>query len=143
MRDLKAFDIRKREDRYVVQCGYQCPPAPTPLTLEYGLDEIKEIDLRGQGTRSDIPQTLDFSTLSQSLRTIGGYLDNKKASMVRICNNDLPGTEPIFRIEYETAEGDLLVDDRSAAAIYDIGVHMYKQRGKMNGGTANSARPRR
>ena len=141
-RDLTVFEIEKHGERYIVQCGYQFPPAPTPITLEYSLNDIKELDLSGQLTRSDALQTLDFSTLAQSLRTIGGYLDNRKASLVRISNNHLPGTEPAFRIEYKTAEGELLVDDRSAAAIYDIGVYMYKQRRKVNG-AAYAARWRR
>ena len=142
-RDLKAFEIRKRGDRYIVRCGYQSPPAVTPLILEYGPNEIEELDLSGQESRSDAPQTLDFCKLSQTLRTIGGYLDQKKASLIRISNNDSPGTEPIFRIEYQTADGDLFVDERSTAALYDIGVHLYKQRGKLTRLAANCGRWRR
>jgi hypothetical protein len=142
-RDLKTFEIRNREDRYLVRCGYQSPPAVIPLTLEYGLNEIEELNLRGEESRSDAPQSLDFCKLSQTLRTIGGYLDQKKASLLRISNNDSPGTEPIFRIEYQTADGNLFVDDRSTAALYDIGVHLYKQRGKLTRLAANSGAWRR
>jgi len=139
-RDIKAFEIQKLEDCYVVQCGYQFPPASTPITLEYRLNDVEELDLSYQVVRSDTPHTLDFSTLSQSLRIIGGYLDSKKAFLVRISNNHLSGKESTFRIEYETAERELLVDERSAAAIYDIGVYMYKQRGKARIAAAYSAR---
>jgi hypothetical protein len=142
-RDLKTFEIRKREDRYIVRCGYQSPPAVTPLTLEYGPNEIEELDQRGEESRSDPPQTLDFCKLSQTLRTIGGYLDQKKASLLRVSNNDSPGTEPIFRIEYQTTDGNSFVDDRSTAALYDMGVHLYKQRGKLPRLVANSGGWRR
>jgi hypothetical protein len=134
-RDLKTFEIRKHQDRYVVRCGYQSPPAVTPLILEYTEEDIEELNLRGRESCSAAQQTLDFTTLSQTLRTIGGYLDQKKAALVRISNNDVPGTEPTFRIEYETPDGELLVDDRSTAALYDIGVYLYKRRRKLSGTT--------
>jgi hypothetical protein len=33
MRGIKTFVIRCEADLYVVEAGYQSPPAPTPVTL--------------------------------------------------------------------------------------------------------------
>ena len=46
-----------------------------------------------------------------------------------------PGADIVFRIEYETREGERVVDDRSGSAIYDLCVNMYKRRGKSVTGT--------
>ena len=142
-RDLKTLEIEKRDDRYLVRCGYQHPPAVTPLVLEYGIKDIQELHLLGAQSRSAGEQKLDFSALSQTLRTIGGYLDQKKGSLLRISNNDWSGRGPLFRIEYETADGEVLVDDRSTAALYDMGVRLYKQRSRLDesdGGRFRSVR---
>ncbi len=41
--------------------------------------------------------------------------------------------DTLFVVEYITRDGDLVVDDRAGAAIYDMCVQMYKQRGKLTG----------
>ena len=68
---------------------------------------------------------------SHTLRAIGGYVDQKKARLMRVSNNDCPGADVVFRIEYETRERERVVDDRSGSAIYDLCVNMYKRRGKL------------
>ncbi|HEU4345694.1 MAG TPA: hypothetical protein VFU31_29445, partial [Candidatus Binatia bacterium] len=50
-RTLKTFDLTVDGDKCVVQCGYQTPPAPTPVTLHYTTDDIEELDRTGQGKR--------------------------------------------------------------------------------------------
>ena len=126
-RGLKTFEIRKHHDRYVVRCGYQSPPAVTPLVLEYTEKDIEEINSSEREKTAAGQRTVDFSTLSQTLRTIGSYLDRKKSILQGISNNDVTRSEPIFKIEYETADGSLFVEERSPAALYDIGVYLYKR----------------
>ena len=135
-RGLKTFEIRKHHNRYIVRCGYQSPPAVTPLTLEYTEKEIEELNLLEREKSTTAQPTLDFSALSQTLKTIGSYLDRKKAFLQGISNNDVTRSEPIFRIEYETADGSLFVEERSPAALYDIGVYLYKRRRNPSESTA-------
>ena len=47
-RGLKAFDIRCFPDRYEASCGYQAPPAQTPVLLAYTVPEIEEIEIQWQ-----------------------------------------------------------------------------------------------
>jgi hypothetical protein len=35
LRGMKTFDIRSEGQNVLVQCGYQKPPAPMPVTLQY------------------------------------------------------------------------------------------------------------
>lgn len=134
-RDIKAFIISREHDRFSVKGSYQNPPAATSVTLEYSFREIHELDSVREQKREEIPPTADFFTLAQILRAIGAYIDKKGGHLLRISNNDFSG-EPFFRIEYETAEGGRVVDDRNGAAIYDICVSMYKLRGKARGANA-------
>jgi hypothetical protein len=131
IRGIKAFDIRDEGERIFVQCGYQDPPAQTPVTLYYTPRDIKELEPQGAEKRGQASKPGDFFTISQTLRTIGGYVDQKKARLIRLSNNDCPGADVVFRIEYETREGEHVVDDRSGSAIYDLCVNMYKRRGKL------------
>lgn len=142
-RGLKAFDIRCSRDRYEADCGYQAPPAPTPVALVYSVADIEELERQGQARRSENPAALDLLTLSQMLRSFGGYLDSKSIILLRMTNNESAGAEAVFKIEGKTERGERLVDERTAAAIYDMGVNMYKQRGKLSGAAARYARWRR
>jgi hypothetical protein len=130
-RGIKAFDIRNEGERIFVQCGYQEPPASTPVTLYYTPRDIKELRLQGEENRGQSTEQRDFFTLSQTLRAIGGHVDQKKARFVRLSNNDCYGADVVFRIEYETRDGERTVEDRSGSAIYDLCVTMYKRRGKL------------
>jgi hypothetical protein len=131
IRGIKAFDVRVEGEKILAQCGYQAPPAATPITLHYTPRDIEELEPQGLEKRGQSLERGDFFTLSQTLRAIGGYVDQKKASLIRLSNNDCPGAEVVFRIEYETREGERVVDDRSGSAIYDICINMYKRRGKL------------
>ena len=128
-RGLKAFQLERSGDRYVARCGYQFPPAVTPLILEYRQDDIEELQVAGVESRSDRPQNVDFSALAQILRTIGGYLDQRNASLHTVTNNEFSSGEPVFRIEYESAEREVISEERSTAELYELGVRLYKQRG--------------
>ena len=130
-RGIKAFDIRDDGERILVRCGYQDPPAATPVTLYYSPKEIEELKSQSTEKRGQSSKPEDFYTLSQTLRAIGGYVDQKKARFLRLSNNDCPNADVVFRIEYETRERELVVDDRSGSAIYDLCVTMYKRRGKV------------
>jgi hypothetical protein len=130
VRGIKALDIEDQGERILVQCGYQVPPAETPVTLYYTLGDIKELRLEGEEKRGQAAEQRDFFTLSQTLRAIGGHVDQKKARFVRLSNNGFYGADVFFRIEYETRDGERMVVDLSGSAIYDLCVTMYKRRGK-------------
>jgi hypothetical protein len=131
IRGIKAFDILAEGDKILVQCGYQMPPAATPVTLSYTPRDIREMRPQGEEKRGQALERRDFFTLSQTLRAIGGFVDEQKARLIRLSNNDFTGADVVFRIEYETRAGERLIDNRSGSAIYDLCVNMYKRRGKL------------
>jgi hypothetical protein len=135
-RDIKAFIISREGNRFNVEGSYQNPPAPTPINLEYSFSEIGELDSERGQKREEITLREDFFTVAQTLRAIGGYIDKKGGRLMRVSNNECAGSEASFRIEYESSEGNRVIEDRNAAAIYDICVTMYKLRGKVKGAGA-------
>jgi len=131
-RGIKTFVIRPEADFYVVEAGYQSPPAPTPISLHYTLDDIERLDHEGRERRDDDAVVEDFLRLSQILRAIGNYVTCKEARLLSTSNNALMGTMAVVRIEYEMSQGEKVVDDRTGSAIYDMCVSFYRLRGKLS-----------
>jgi hypothetical protein len=133
MRGIKTFVVRCEANRCVVEAGYQSPPAPTPVILHYTLDDIEQLDREGREGDDRDSSVKDFLSLSQILRAIGTYVSRKGARLLSVSNNALTaGTMPVVTIEYETAQGERVVDDRTASAIYDMCVRIYKLRERLS-----------
>ena len=132
-RNLKTFDIRAIRNEYIVEGGYQEPPAPTPVTVHYTAKDIDELDEAGETKRGETAAAKEFLNQVQIFRTIGGYLDKNEARLIRITNNDGHGKDANFKIEYVTREGEHIVEDRAGSTLYDMCVAMYKQRGRLTG----------
>lgn len=132
-RGLKTFDIRFDGREFIALCGYQEPPAATPVELTYRPSDIEEMDQAGQNNRGKAAPPRDFLNQPQLFRTIGGFLDKNEAQLVRLANNDRRAKEATFVVEYISRDGEHVVDDHAGAVIYDMCVAMYKQRGKLTG----------
>lgn len=132
LRGLRTLDITINGMDYVVRCGYQAPPAEMPVTLHYTSADLEELDRSWREKRGRSSSPKEFVSLVQILRAIGGYLDKGGARLIRIANNQTSGSDPVYTVEYETSDGESVVDDREGAAIYDMCVSMYKQRGRSN-----------
>ena len=138
-RGLKTFDIRFEGGEFIALCGYQPPPAATPVELKYRPSDIEELDQHGGENRGKAAPPKDFLNQPHVFRTIGGFLDRNEAQLIRLANNDSRAKESTFIVEYISRDGERVVDDRAGAAIYDMCVSMYKQRGKLTG-TGGSCR---
>ena len=132
-RGLKTFDIRFDGQAFTALCGYQEPPAATPVELKYRPGDIEELDQAGENRRGKAEPPKDFLNHPQVLRAIGGFLDGNEARLVRLSNNGRRANESTFIVEYINQHGERVIDDRAGAAIYDLCVGMYKQRGKLTG----------
>lgn len=143
MRGMKTFDIQFEEEDVLVQCGYQSPPAAMPVALYYTPADVKEFQLSGRETRGQPAGPKDFYTLSQTLRAIGGYIEQKRGRLLRLSNDASATADVVFRIEYEMEGGKRVIDQYSSSALYDICVSMYKRRGKFSAMSDKYARWRR
>ena len=142
-RGIKSFDIEFEANSFVARCGYQEPPAPTPVTIHYRPVDLQEIDQANAERRGNPGPSKEFLNQEQILRTIGGYLDRLEARFIRITNNESPAAEPAVMVEYVTREGERVCAGRAGSELYDMCVAMYKQRGKLTGTGGYFARWRR
>lgn len=140
-RGIKTFVIRCEPDLYIVDAGYQSPPAPTPVTLYYTLDDIEQLDREGREGGDHDSGVKDFLSLSQILPAIGTYVGRKGARLLSVSNNTSTGT--VVTIEYETAQGERVVDDRTGSAIYDLCVSIYSSERKITTSTTRFRGERR
>jgi hypothetical protein len=134
-RGIKCFDIRymAKEKEYLVQCGYQDPPAQTPVTIAYRAADLDEMDQLGLQKRGQAVVSTDFLNQAQMFRTVGGYLDKNEARLVRLTNNELSAKETSLKVEYINRDHEHVVDTYTGSNIYGMCVMMYKQRGKLTG----------
>src|SRR5262249_6304431 len=97
MRGIKTFVIRCEADLYLVEAGYQSPPAPTPVILHYTLDDIEQLDREGREGDNLDSGVKDFLSLSQILQAIGTYVGKKKGSFAECFEQCLDGGDHTHR----------------------------------------------
>ena len=131
-RGLKTFLLRCEAALYVVEAGYQSPPAPTPVTLHYTSDDIEQFDreTRERNDRGSVVK--DFLSLSQILWAIGSYVTSKGARLLSVSNSASTERMPVVKIEYETVQADRVIDELTGSAIYELCASVYKLRGTAN-----------
>ena len=135
-RDLKTFDLTYDKREFRLKCGYQKPPCSTAVELRYSIDEIESLERENLINRSNSRKIIDFLSLAEVLRGLGGYVDKKKGRLIRISNNDLNVASGSVKLEYESSDADRREELFSLSLIYDICVRMYKERGKTKTPTA-------
>ncbi len=98
-------------------------PVLMPIELQYTPKDVDRLEQEGQARRTDVYRVPDTASLSQVLRCIGAYVNQKPARLVKLIR-DLDAVT----IEYETSLGTELRETFAASALYDLWVRMYMQR---------------
>jgi hypothetical protein len=93
------------------------------VELLYTEKDVERLEEEGRARRVDGRRTADPSTLSQVLRCLGAYLNQKCARLLKVSRE----AETVF-LEYETSLGTSMRETLSAGDVYDIWVRMYLQR---------------
>jgi hypothetical protein len=129
-RGIKSFDIRLEGETYYVDGGYQDPPSPAPVSIEFTRRDLEDLDRSGEGRRGEGLPGKEFMNQAQVFRTIGAYLDKNDALLLRLTNNH---GKSVITVEYIARDGERIVEDRAGSALYDMCVQLYKQRGRLTG----------
>lgn len=104
-------------------------PAPEPqpssgsLELHYTHEDIARMDVQGQSKRSGAPGSPEAHSLSQILRAVGAFVDQKQGRLLSVSKNGQEVT-----IEYESALRRPLTEKFTVASLYDYWVKMYLRR---------------
>jgi hypothetical protein len=93
--------------------------------VHYSVDDIAKLDQSGKKRRRTPAQTPDFYLLSQTLRTVGGFIDRRG---VRLLELNRRGSRLTLRLEQP--EGRSLVETHTIASLHNIFVGMFFDRQK-------------
>jgi hypothetical protein len=93
------------------------------IELCYRIEDVERLDVEGRSRRGR-GQTIDDAwSLSQILRSIGAYLNQKCARLCKIVRDD-----DSVSVEYETTVGTRIKETLAMRDLYDLWVRMYLHR---------------
>jgi hypothetical protein len=130
----EARAIREKVVRFVWEAlpGERAPEAeiefamstwPAKLNLRYTAKDMDRLERQGKAKRKNLAGVPDVASLSQLLRTIGVYVEEKRARLVKIARHG-----DSLAIQYDTAGGMRREETVSAASLYEFWVKLYLQR---------------
>jgi len=93
------------------------------IELCYTALDVERLEKEGRLRRGHADEIAGASSLSQVLRSIGGYLDQKRARLCKITRQF-----ECMTIEYETSLGSTMKESLPLKDLYDLWVRMYLQR---------------
>ena len=136
MEQEKARAIRERVIKFVWEAlpGERAPDEeiefamstwPAELDLRYTAKDMDRLEQQGKAKRRNVTDVPDVASLSQLLRTIGAYVAQKRARLVKIARYG----ESLV-IEYDTVGGEKREETVSAASLYEFWAQLYMQRSK-------------
>lgn len=132
----EARAIRERITKFVWEAlpGERAPEAeiefamstwPAKLNLRYTAKDMDRLEQQGKAKRQNVASVPDVASLSQLLRTIGAYVEEKQARLVKIARYG-----ESLAIEYDTPGGERREETVSAASLYEFWAQLYVQRSK-------------
>jgi hypothetical protein len=141
LRGITVFEIKNQPGRYVVR---GTPDKPSSLiasmrrwarkdegdsagTINYSAQEIEEIERQGKKKRVKSDRLPDFYNLSNTLRTLGAYLNSKDAQLLELHKRPLTVT-----LLYQNNHGHPHMEDRTIASFFNVFVERHGKRSRVN-----------
>jgi hypothetical protein len=109
--------------RKKVESAQDPQPSSGTLEIHYTHEDIARMDDEGQSKRTGAPGSPEAHTLSQILRAVGAFVDQKQGRLLSVAKE---GQE--ISIEYESALKRALTEKFTVASLYDYWVKMYLRR---------------
>ncbi len=128
-RGIRTFLIRCEANLFVVDGGYQSPPAVTPVSLYYVLSDIERLDREARERNDHLLPVKDFLSLAEILWAVTTYVSCKQGRLLSVSNTASTATMRVLKIEYETVRGDAVTEELTGSAIYELCIRMYKLKG--------------
>jgi hypothetical protein len=136
-RGITAFELKNQLGRYVVRGSADKPSSLTASlrrllvgggkeessTFSYNSQDIERLEREGQKKRARTGRLPDFYSLSNTLRTLGAYLNSKNAELVELHKRSLTVT-----LLYQTMDGHPNMEDRTVASFFNVFIEMHGKR---------------
>jgi hypothetical protein len=129
--NIEVFELKCDANDFLVQGANPSPPYTGFIELRFSLDDIKVLDREGQAGRRRSKSEFRFDSLSEILRAVGKYVDNKRAARLCRLNNCCSSDQGEIEIEYQTRAGDVQLETLPMSVIRETGVAMYKKRTRL------------
>lgn len=101
------------------------PPVPSSsiVELRYTAEEITQLDSAGQSRRSGPGTSPEPHAVSQILRAVGAFIDQKEAQLLGVSKD-----EQNITVEYRSSLNAKVSQEFTIASLYDFWVRMYLRR---------------
>ena len=137
-RDISVFELKRLADNYVIQglpeqTGSlrskvrqwlrRLRSGSTAELLALGLADVEELSRAGRAKRSNPAQLADFHSVSNTLRTIGAYLDASEFELVELHKRRISIT-----LLYRDKAGHEREEDRTISSFYRLFLELCGKR---------------
>jgi hypothetical protein len=132
-REIEVFELKCSANEFHLLAGDPNPPYTGLLELQFSRDNIRTLDRDGRRLRAQTTKDVRFDSVTEILRAVGQYVDNRRGGLRRV-NNSCSSTadQPTIAIEYETRTGDVITENLTLSLIREASVHMYKRRAQLS-----------
>ena len=96
---------------------------PAQLDLRYTAKDMDRLEQEGKAKRQSPGGVPDVAGLSQLLRTIGAYVEQKKARLVKLSRYG-----DALVVEYDTLTGETREERVTAESLYELWAQLFLQR---------------
>jgi hypothetical protein len=132
-REIEVFDLKSAANEFRLQAGDPHPPYTGLLELQFSTETIRNLDREGRRLREEKTKDVRFDSIPEMLRAVGQYIDNRQCRLRRLSNScSSIGDQPSIEIEYETRQGDVMLENLSLSRLREASVRMYKRRTQLS-----------
>jgi hypothetical protein len=137
-RDISVFEVKRLADNYIIEVEpEQTGSVHSKLRhwlrrlrgrselLTFDVANLEKLSEVGRAKRSKWGQLTNFHTVSNTLRTIGAYLDANEAELVELHKRRITIT-----LSYRDKEGQQRAEDRSISSFYRLFLELLGKRGQ-------------
>ncbi len=139
-KQIQVFELKKQGTSYVVRGEPEIDPSllarlrnwrsrrqsSTPsAATRYSPADIERLERLGQAQRSKSDRLPDFYSVSNTLRTVGSYLNSKDAELLELQKKPLTLT-----IVYQDHEGHPRFEERAIVSFYKLFIELHAKRRK-------------
>jgi hypothetical protein len=136
---VEDFELKSEEGEFSVRARQGLPEGGEELVRDimrrlrrqggfsefrYTYDDVNRLDAEGRAKRREQRGMPDFYTLSQTLRTVGAYVDEKGADLLGVSR-----TESRVTIQYKIGQGQLTLETHDTTSLYKFFTELYLHRG--------------
>jgi hypothetical protein len=144
-KSVRSFELKRLGDWYILQ---GVPPGDGSLrsrlhkfrmrfrsgsdaeSLTLALSDVEELSRKGKAKRFIPGRMPDFRRLSNTLRTIGAYLESKQAKLLELQIRPLTVT-----LSYEDGDGQQQIEDRTIRSFYNLFLELSEKRDEAKDGS--------